>query len=288
MEYKNILYKKEDRVATVTLNHPDKLNALNWQILEELDHALKQAELDDEVGVAIVKGAGRCFSAGYDLEPGTMGHPPKHKLQDGVYHRSSMWNSRAHVQQHIDYWMNIWNNWKPIIAQVHGYCLAGAVELALICDLLIVSEDAKIGNPLVRGQNVGDCMRIMAWHVGIKKAKELQFTGDTLTAEEAVRYGVANYMFPTEKLDEETLAIAKKIAHIPPQLLMLSKMSVNKTFEMMGFRTAMEYDGVWDSLGHFTDTGWEKLFHEKGWKAAAQWRDAPFGGMFGRTFPIKK
>lgn len=285
MDYQNILVETRERVATITLNRPDKLNAMNWPLLAELDAALKAAEADDDVGAIIIKGAGRCFSTGFDMGE-DMGHPPRHKIKEGVFHRSSMWNSRAHVQQHIDYWMNIWNLWKPVVAQVHGFCLAGAAELALICDLLVVADDARIGCPLVRGQNVEDMFRIVAWHVGIKRAKQLQLTGDTLTAREAVRYGMANCRFTPDQIDEKTFAIAHKMAQIDPTLQMLNKQCVNKMFEIQGFRTAMEYDGVWDSLGHFTETSWEKTYHEKGWKAASEARDAPFGGIFGRTFPI--
>jgi enoyl-CoA hydratase len=285
MAYQNILVDTRERVATITLNRPDKLNAMNWPLLAELDEALDAAERDDAVGAIIIKGAGKCFSTGFDMGA-DMGHPPRHKIQEGSFHRSSVWNSRAHVQQHIDYWMKIWNLWKPVVAQVHGFCLAGAVELALMCDLLVVGDDARIGCPLVRGQNVEDMFRVVAWHVGIKRAKQLQLTGDTLTAREAVRYGLANCMFPVASLDEKTSEIARKIAQVDPTLQMLNKQCVNKMFEIQGFRTAMEYDGVWDSLGHFHHTPWEKTFHEQGWKAASEQRDAPFGGIFGRTFPV--
>lgn len=287
MAYQFLTFDVADRIATITLNRPDKLNAMNWPLLAELNQAIKNAEADDDVGAIIIKGAGRSFSTGYDMGE-DMGHPPRHKMAEGVYHRSSVWNSRAHVEQHIEYWMDIWNLWKPVIAQVHGHCLAGAVELALICDLMVVADDVRIGCPLVRGQNVEDMFRIVAWHVGIKRAKQLQLTGDTLTAREAVRYGLANCMFAKDRLDEETFAIARKIAQVDPTLQMLNKHSVNKMFEIQGFRTAMEYDGVWDSLGHFTQTTWEKTFRQRGWKAASEERDAPFGGIWGRTFPIEE
>ena len=130
MDYENVLYEVNDRIAVITLNRPEKRNALNWPLLADLSAALKQAERDKNVRVIILKGAGPCFSAGHDLSE-TMGDAPLHygsktwdetlKSEGGVGVGVSVWDSRAHVQGHIDYLLEIWNNWKPIIAQVHSY-----------------------------------------------------------------------------------------------------------------------------------------------------------------------
>jgi len=298
MEYENVLYETDDRIARITLNRPEKRNALNWPILKDLSDALKEAEKDKNIRVIILKGAGPCFSAGHDLSE-TMGDAPLHKGEkswdeslksdEGVGIGVSVWDSRAHVQGHIEYMLEIWNNWKPVIAQVHSYCLGGGSGLALACDMLIASEDARLGYPPVRGMAPGDEIVIYAWHMGLKKAKELSLTGDSLTADEMLRYGVANYVFPAEKLEEETTKIAKRIAHIDLELLSLNKRVVNRTFDQMGLTTSVQYGGEFDSLGHFLTVNGEfgKIATEKGMKAALEWRDGPFGGIVGRYPPVK-
>lgn len=298
MEYENVLYELDDRIARITLNRPEKRNALNWPILKDLSDALKEAERDKNIRVIILKGAGPCFSAGHDLSE-TMGDAPLHKGEkswdeslksdEGVGIGVSVWDSRAHVQGHIEYMLEIWNNWKPVIAQVHSYCLGGGSGLALACDMLIASEDARLGYPPVRGMAPGDEIVIYAWHMGLKKAKELSLTGDSLTADEMLRYGVANYVFPPEKLEEETTKIAKRIAHIDLELLSLNKRVVNRTFDQMGFTTSIQYGGEFDSLGHFLTINGEfaKIVTEKGMRAALEWRDGPFGGIVGRYPPVK-
>ena len=299
MKYENVIYEVDDRIAKITLNRPEKRNPLNWPLLADLSAALKEAERDKNIRVIILKGAGPCFSGGHDLSE-TMGDAPLHKGEKtwdealksddrwgvGV----SIWDSRAHVQGHIDYVLEIWNNWKPIIAQVHSYCLGGASGIALACDLLIVSEDARLGYPPARGMAPGDEIAIYSWHVGLKKAKELSLTGDSLTADEMLDYGMANYVFPREKLEEETLKIAKRIANIDLELLSLSKRVVNRTFDQMGFTISMQYGAEFDTMGHFLDVQKEfsEMIREKGIQGALEWRDGPFGGIVGRYPPPRK
>ncbi|HUT71162.1 MAG TPA: enoyl-CoA hydratase-related protein [Desulfatiglandales bacterium] len=299
MKYENVIYEVDDRIAKITLNRPEKRNPLSWPLLADLSAALKEAERDKNIRVIILKGAGPCFSAGHDLSE-TMGDAPLHKGEktwdealksdDRCGVGVSIWDSRAHVQGHIDYILEIWNNWKPIIAQVHSYCLGGASGIALACDLLIVSEDARLGYPPARGMAPGDEIVIYSWHMGLKKAKELSLTGDSLTADEMLDYGVANYVFPNEKLEEETLRIAKRIANIDLELLSLSKRVVNRTFDQMGFTISMQYGAEFDTMGHFLDVQGEfsKMIREKGIKAALEWRDGPFGGIMGRYPPPRK
>jgi enoyl-CoA hydratase len=296
MKYENVIYEADDRIAKIILNRPEKRNALNWPLFADLSAALRQAEKDKNIRVIIIKGAGPCFSSGHDLSE-TMGDSPLHKgsmsWDESIKSSGpgvSVWDSRAHVQGHINYVLEIWNNWKPIIAQVHGYCLGGASAIALACDMLIASDDARLGYPPVRGMAPGDEIAIYSWHMGLKKAKELSLTGDSLTADEMLQYGVANYVFPKEKLDEETTTIAKRIANIDLELLSLSKRAVNRTFDLMGFTVSLQYAGEFDTLGHFlTDASGEyrRIVREKGVKAALEWRDAPFGGIVGRYPPPK-
>jgi len=191
MTYENVVYEWMAELAVITLNRPEKRNALNWPLLADLSAALKQAERDKNVRVIILKGAGPCFSAGHDLSE-TMGDAPLHygsKTWDETLNKRRRYRcgrqclgQQGPCPGHIDYLLEIWNNWKPIIAQVHSYCLGGASGIALACDMLIASEDARLGYPPARGMAPGDEIVIYSWHMGLKKAKELSLTGDSLTA----------------------------------------------------------------------------------------------------------
>jgi enoyl-CoA hydratase len=164
-----------------------------------------------------------------------------------------MWNSRAHVQGHVDYERVIWDLWKPVISQVHGFALAGGSTLALICDLTTTTKGAKFGYPPVRWLSTGDNIAIYSYLVGLKKAKELSF-GQMVTGEEAERLGMVNYSFVDDKLEEETRALARRIAAIEPELLMLNKMAVNRVWEIRGITAAMGIAGEIDSMAHLSGT----------------------------------
>ena len=279
MAYEKIIYAvDEDGIARITLNEPEKMNPLGWPLLAELDNALKEAEKDDNVRVIIIKGAGRSFSSGYDLAAGGFfsGEEPRGRKSYGT---EGVWNSRAHVQGHIEYWFNIWNLWKPVIAQVHGYCLAGASELACICDLMVISEDCRFGYPPMRFMAAGDAIALYSWHAGLKVAKEMSF-GRILSGKECVQYGFANYCFPTDKLEEETTQIAKRIASIHPELLSLTKRQVCRTFDIRGFRVSVEYGGEFDSLSHRgQDYGYQRTIQELGLSAGLKKLNEPWGGV---------
>lgn len=299
MAYSYILYDVTDRIATITLNRPKHRNALNWPLLEELRDALKTAEKDKEARVVIIKGAGPCFSTGHDLSE-TMGKAPKHlgeqtwdqqvKDYEGEGIGVGVWDGRAQVQGHIEADLEIWNCWKPVIAQVHSYCLGGSIGLALNCDMLIAGKSARIGYPPVRGMAPGEEMAIFSWHVGLKKAKELSFTGDSLTAKEMLKYGIANHVFDDAKLDEETRKIARRIANVDSELLSLSKTMVNRVFDMQGYshslKSSAEYVNIAFRLKTLGD--FNKLIRSKGVKAAVEERDRPFGGIVGRYPPVEE
>jgi enoyl-CoA hydratase len=169
---------------------------------------------------------------------------------------------------------------KPVIAQVHSYCPGGAIGIALACDMIIASDDTRMGYPPARSMATGDEMQIYSWHVGLKKAKELSLTGDSLNADEMLHYGVANYVYPRDQLDEKTMKIAKGIANIDSDLLALSKRLVNRTFDMMGFMVSMQYGGEFNGLGQMLGGNQEfvGIMSKHGIKDALDWRDGPFGG----------
>ena len=296
MSYQFILYDVEDRLATITLNRPEQRNALNWPMLEEISDALKKAEKDTEVRVIIIKGAGPCFSAGHDLSP-SMGFGRRqldprawNEIVGGDGEGPSVWDARARVQDHLDFDLEIWNCWKPVIAQVHSYCLGGSIGMALSCDLLVASKDARIGYPPVRSMAPGEEISLFSWHIGLKRAKWLSLTGDSLTAKEMLEFGVANWVFPKDKLDAETRKIARRIANIDSELLNLSKTLVNRIFEQQGFSHSIKSSGELVSFGPHLKAlrNFEKTVREKGVKAAAEERDRPFGGIVGRYPPVEE
>jgi enoyl-CoA hydratase len=249
------------RLLYVTLNRPEALNALCWPLMERLKEVLKTAEKDPSVGVIILRGAGRCFSAGYDfqetpatvIEPGRGPSDGEHEPRGVPEYGRGVWNSRAHVQDHINYDMMVWNLWKPVIAQVHGFAYAGASTLALACDLTIMASDAKLGYPPTRWLATGDNVGIYSFLAGLKKAREMSY-GRMFNGIECAECGLANYHFPAEELAERTREIAERIASIEPELLMLNKMVVNRTWEMMGIKTAMEVAGEFDTISHLAYT----------------------------------
>ena len=178
--------------------------------------------------VSVVRGAGPCFSAGYDLGADlTVGRPHPTAEGDGSWPR--------HV---VHGWFEIWDLAKPVIAQVHGYCLAGGSELASACDLVYVAEDAQIGYPPVRLMSPPDT-QFHPWLVGMRRAMELMLTGDPISGAEAARIGFANRAFPAADLDGAVLEIAERIAKIPTSLQQINKRTVHRAMEIMGMRAAI-------------------------------------------------
>jgi enoyl-CoA hydratase len=258
----------EPHIRRLTLNRPEKRNALNHPLRGQLIAGLQAADLDDDVHVTIVRGAGTSFSAGYDLGGGNEGHDMPHFTSPG----EGQWP--RHV---TETWMGIWDLHKPVIAQVHGYCLAGGSELATGCDLVYVAEDAKMGYPAVRF-GVPD-MQFHAWLLGMRAAMEMMVTGDSISGLEAVRLGWANRAFPEADLDVEVLKVAKRIALLPPDIVQLNKRTVHRAMDHMGLRQSIRAGtdicalGIHqESFGVFLDE-----MREKGLTAALQHRDEPFG-----------
>ena len=255
-------------VRRVTMNRPEKRNALNYTLRGEIIQALQAADRDPDVHVSIVRGAGSCFSAGYDLGGGNEGQdmPWFTAAGDGQWPR--------HVTEG---WMGIWDLAKPVIAQVHGYCLAGGSELATGCDLVYVAEDAKMGYPAVRF-GVPD-MQFHAWFLGMRAAMEMMVTGDSISGTEAVRLGWANRAFVEADLDQRVVEIASRIALVPSDIAQLNKRTVHRAMEIMGLRTAIRSGTEICALGIQQDS-FKKFVDEdlpKGLTQALQKRDEPFG-----------
>jgi enoyl-CoA hydratase len=272
-EYKNILYRP-GKIARITLNRPAAMNALSYDLLAEMQDALIVAERDPECRVIIINGAGRCFSTGYDL--GGYAHPDYGDVQV-----TEEIKAKDHVVQRHENYFTIWNLLKPVIAQVHGYCLAGASELAAMCDVTIVAEDTIIGYPPVRAMSTPDTP-YPAWLFNIKKAKLYCFTGDPITGKEAVEWGFATMAVPADQLEEVTTKIAERIAIVPTELMCLQKEEINRIYDIMGFTTSIEWSSKIHDLAGKVEVvqQFHKIAHEKGHKAALQWRDGPYGDVY--------
>jgi enoyl-CoA hydratase len=254
-------------VRRITLNRPEKRNALNHPLRGAILNSLREADADPEVRVMIVRGAGKCFSAGYELGGGNVGQEMPYYTPGG----DGQWP--RHVTEG---WMSIWDLQKPVIAQVHGYCLAGGSELATGCDLVYVAEDAKIGYPAVRF-GVPD-MHFHAWLMGMRAAMEMMLTGDSISGVQAVELGWANRAFPAERLDDEVLRVAERITLVPTDMVQLNKRVVHRGMEVMGLRTAIRAGTELCALGTKQETMYKFIAEmREGLTTALQHRDEPFG-----------
>ena len=225
-------------VRRLTLNRPTKRNALSYALRAQLFELLREADADPAINVIIIRGAGPSFSAGYDLAQDKSETPPwPISTADGAWAR--------HV---LTGWFEMMDMATPIIAQVHGFCLAGGTELATACDLVYVAHDAQVGYPPVRSMSSPD-MAWHAWMLGMRRAMEAMLTGDSMTGDEAVASGFANRAFPADKLDAEVLAIAQRVAKVPADLQALNKRVVHRAMEAMGMRDGMRATADINALG---------------------------------------
>ncbi len=251
-------------VRLLTLNRPEKLNALNTAMVESLSEELARTAADDRVRVAVIAGAGRSFCAGYDLTEETAADVP---AIDGLRHS-------------LDRLLEIFDHPKPVIARVHGHCLAGGCDLMMMCDLAIASDDALFGQPEIRfGSTV--VAHVMPWLIVSRRAKELVMTGDDrLDAVEAERIGLINRVVPGAKLEEATMALAEQLAVVDPVAMRLTKSAINRSWELAGFRRALT-EGV--EIGAEIESArvpereeFDRIVVERGLKEAIQWRDGRF------------
>jgi enoyl-CoA hydratase/carnithine racemase len=266
MDYKTIKVDIDKSVATLTLSRPEKMNALSKELQLEMQHALDALEDDEAVRAVIVTGAGRCFSAGFDIA-GT-GGPPLTVQQ---------W--RANVKRENDTWFRIWRSRLPFVAAVHGYCLGGGCELSMVCDVTIAAESAQFGEPEIQFQSAPP-FPIMPWVLGLKKTKELLLTGDRIGAAEAERIGLVNKVVPDDRLNEEARRFALRLARIPPPAMQLTKQGLNKAYDLRGFTSTMDLGAEIFTMVLMSDSEekreFERIATERGLKEAFKWRDALF------------
>ena len=272
MELRTILYEVERGRARITLNRPEKLNALSFELLTELHEALWEADDDRDVHAVVLRGAGRSFCAGYDLTAPPSAHDARHRgsrtIDDDAWQLERAQRLR----------MALFDMHKPVIAQVHGHCLAGGTDVALLCDMMIAAEDAVFGFPPAR--DLGTLPNNMwLYHVGPQWAKRLLLTGDTITGAEAARIGLVLKAVPAELLSAEVEGLADRLALIDPDLLSANKRIVNVGLELMGARTLQRLAAENDARAHLAESArqFRLTAREKGLKAALRERDEKFG-----------
>lgn len=270
MTYETVTYAVERGVGILTLNRPDALNAMNGRMVEEILDVQKRVAEDDAVNALLVQGAGRAFSAGFDL-----------KEADETAGSRTVEQTRAMLQIDFDMIMGFWHCPKPTVSAVHGYCLAGACEVMLACDMTVASEDARFGEPEVRF-GAGIVVMLMPWITGPKQAKELLLTGrDRISAERALAMGLINQVVPEGQAQAEGLKLARELAVLDPHAVRMTKEAINRSYEKMGMREALQGALDLDCILTSLDTPDRKKFREvmgkEGMKAALAWRESRFG-----------
>ena len=280
-EFERLIYEKERGRARITLNRPDKLNALSLRMLTELSEAVWEADNDRDVHCIIIKGAGRAFSAGYDLGGGD-GHVPVSRIEQpnaNQYRGGASFDDDAwQMERSQRLRMALFDAHKPSIAQVHGYCLAGGTDIALLCDMVIAADDATIGFPA--GRSMGALPNNMwLYNVGPQWAKRLTMTGDSITGAEAQQLGLAMKAVPAADLEAEVEGLADRLALIDPDVLAANKRIINLGLELMGARTLQRLAVENDARGHTAQAAraFFRQARDEGLRQALQDRDGPFG-----------
>jgi enoyl-CoA hydratase len=278
--FENIIYEVTGGVGYITLNRPDKLNALSLALQAELAEACWEADNDKAVHCVVVKGAGRAFSAGYDLAGGGARVEVSRVQSDDNRYRGgrSIDDDAWQLERAQRYRMALFDMHKPSIAQVHGFCLAGGTDIALLCDMVVAADDATFGFPPAR--DLGALPNNMwVYNVGPQWAKRLTLTGDTVTGKEAQQIGLVLKAVPAEHLAAEVTQLADRMALIDADLLSANKRIINLALELMGARTLQRLASENDVRGHNTRAAGEymKSVQEIGLRETLRARDAKFG-----------
>jgi enoyl-CoA hydratase len=243
----------------LTLNRPAKLNAISHELREALTAAVADAVDDERVRVIVIAGAGRAFCSGYDLSEG---QPP------------DTWSWRRILAQDVEATLAIWRSPKPVIAQVHGYALAGGLEVAMACDLIVAAEGSRLGEPEIRFGSAPVTL-LMPFLIGQKVTRELLLTGDHIDAERAERIGLVNRVVPLDRLEAEVDALADRLARVPDDVMAPTKAMLNRAMETAGFLAAVEAGLDLQSIINMSETSraFDAIVRRDGLKAALAWRD---------------
>ena len=276
MPYEMIQFAKNEAIATVTLNRPEKYNTLRIEMIQELENALMDANHDDAIKVIVLEGAGDSFCGGFDFSGGLehYEHIKEENYDPGV---DIHWVTNSYTS-YIPKFMGLWRGLKPTIAKVHGYCVGGGSELALCSDLVIASDCARFGTPYAR---VWGCHLAGMWvyRLGLAKAKYYALTGEWVSGKEAAKIELINFSYPLEELDQRVDELAKKLAMIPLTQLTAMKLIVNQAYDNMGLQSTQTLGPILDGAMRNTPEGREfvRVSMKEGVKAAVTKRDGPFG-----------
>ena len=269
-----VLTEQRGPAAWITLNRPEKLNALSYELVRQLRAELVRVAEDDGTKVVVVTGAGRAFSAGYDLS----------EEADSKVAGAEHW--RRILADDVGVTLELWALPKPTIAAVRGWCLAGGCELAMACDLIVAADDARFGEPEIR-YGSGPVTLLMPFLLGQKKTNELLFTGDAIAATEAERIGLVNRVVTGDELEGAVDELVRKIAPTPLPVLRLTKLALVRAYEERGLRSAVLANLDLSAILNAADTPEQREFDEivsaKGLKAALAWRDSRYGEELGKA-----
>jgi enoyl-CoA hydratase len=268
----SVLRETDGAVSTLILNRPDRLNTITSELAAELREELAAAQADDAVRVIRLKGAGRAFCAGYDIDWGA------ESMQEAEGDRP--WDPMADLammSRFVDTYMSLWRSRKPVIAQVHGFCVGGGTDFALCSDLIVCSEDCRIGYPPARVWG-SPTTAMWTYRLGLERSKRLLLTGDPLDGRRAVEWGLASECHPEAELDDAAMALCRRVAQLPANQLHMMKVLVNQVIEQMGLHTTQLIGTLLDGAARHTPEG--TAFSQAARndvRAAVRDRDAPFG-----------
>jgi len=271
MDFSSLLYETQGRVVRVTLNRPERLNAIDSKMPREIRQAVERANEDDTVHVIILGGAGRAFCAGYDLKA--------FAERRGEWSQEQMpWDPMKDyrgMKRNTDDFFSLWRSYKPTICKVQGYAIAGGSDIALCCDVVVMAEDARIGYMPAR---VWGCPTTAMWvfRLGAEKAKRMLLTGDTIDGKTAASWGLVYEAVPAEDLDRTVDALAQRMASVPKNQLMMQKLMINQAFDNMGIAGSQMVATLFDGITRHTPEGmWFKREAERhGFQQAVAWRDS--------------
>lgn len=288
MDWKTVKYETIGNIARISLNRPETHNTMSAQLIKDLDAAVRHADADPGIRVVILRGEGASFSSGHDLSA-----RPNEPLQQEFRqrHRDSI-ESRLDAEEEFYYEANltIRNLRKPTVAGLKGHVVLGALMTALMCDLVVAEESTNLWNPSVRHTGTGGEVMVLPWEIGVRKTKEILWTGDPIDVHEAQRMGMVNRVVKDGTLDAECLRLAERVALMPPRAVMLTKRSLNKLQEIQGMLLAFEHHFLVHQLGHATreaaDWGEEarKRAAQGGFRAWLEYRDGPFREQAGKEY----
>ena len=287
-------YERDGRVARITLDRPERGNGITLEMPRELAACVERANLDPQVHVLALAGNGSGFCGGYDLvasaeamsegfgvDQAPRGSALDPEVQAANHDPDRVWDPVVDFQmmsRNVRGFMSLFHSEKPVLCKVHGFCVAGGTDMALCSDLLVISEDAKIGYPPARVWGV-PTTALWAWRIGPARAKRLLLTGDSISGAEAVEWGLATEAAPRGRLDERFEALLERVARIPVNQLVMHKLLVNQAVQAQGFHSTQVLGTFFDGIARHTPEGYDfaKRAMEIGFKEAVRERDEPFG-----------